>query len=303
MLSKKHEKLLEKFLGERSVKDSSKAVYKNSFIRLIKLCFGESKKKYILSQKESAVLDIINASDLKLNSKIDILKIYRSLLDITDKPHIKTDDVLNGLFKDKDEFQSVKNTEQLEKSDLTFQMINDILNESTGLNYILLYILVNYNVRNKDLIIKHTTKDAVDEHVKTHDIEGNVIYKLNGSYIYIRNDYKTKSRYGMLKNVIKDSKFIEAMDKTPPDEMLFKNKSGTPYSNLNINKLIGSVFSVSDSRLTNVNQQLIYKIIVDHYELMNDNNALKKIAQNRPHTRATQELQYSTRPNTFDDSI
>ena len=122
----------------------------------------------------------------------------------------------------------------------------------------------------------------------------NILYQKYGVYQYVRGDYKTLKFHGVLQNTITDEKFIKIADNLK-DGLIFVNKKGTAYTAGNITKYINKIFSNYSDLLKDINQQIIYKVITQHYEKLNDNNKLREIASNRGHTRTTQEAEYSTR--------
>ncbi len=56
---------------------------------------------------------------------------------------------------------------------------------------------MNYNTRNKDLVVK-----VVNDETNLNDDE-NFLFIREKDVVYIRNDYKTKERYGTKRNIIK----------------------------------------------------------------------------------------------------
>ena len=78
--------------------------------------------------------------------------------------------------------------------------------------FIINYLLIHYNVRNKDLdIIVTRQRELIDD-------DKNYLY-LAPSYVqYIRNDYKTVSTYGPKKFSIKSAKFTQAVAMFLEDE-------------------------------------------------------------------------------------
>ena len=71
--------------------------------------------------------------------------------------------------------------------------------------YAILYLLLNYNTRNKDLVAKTTTD------LKKVDATSNWLYIRSKSVVYFRNDYKTKAKYGPKKHVVYSKYFREAL--------------------------------------------------------------------------------------------
>jgi len=71
--------------------------------------------------------------------------------------------------------------------------------------FVILYLLMNYNTRNKDLVVK-VVKDEKDLNK-----DENFLWIRDKDVVYIRNDYKTKERYGGKRDVIKAKKFFNAV--------------------------------------------------------------------------------------------
>lgn len=70
--------------------------------------------------------------------------------------------------------------------------------------YIINFLLINFNVRNKDLDLIITTK-------KPNDTEANYLYLNFDECIYIRNHYKTVKKYGQKTHIIKNKSFIDSV--------------------------------------------------------------------------------------------
>jgi hypothetical protein len=66
-----------------------------------------------------------------------------------------------------------------------------------------MYLLLNLNVRNLDLVARVT--------YETPEETGNWLIVSNGFVLYLRNNYKTFKTYGQLSNVIKDKRFLYAV--------------------------------------------------------------------------------------------
>jgi hypothetical protein len=73
------------------------------------------------------------------------------------------------------------------------------------LSYCLLYLMVTYNTRNKDLIL------SVVKSKKDINDTDNFIVLTKTQATYIRNDYKTAYKYGQKTQVIKNLKFLNAI--------------------------------------------------------------------------------------------
>jgi hypothetical protein len=73
------------------------------------------------------------------------------------------------------------------------------------LSYALLYLMVTYQTRNKDLVL------TVVKSKKETNITDNFIVLGKSQATYIRNDYKTAYKYGPKVQVIKNLKFLNAI--------------------------------------------------------------------------------------------
>jgi len=69
--------------------------------------------------------------------------------------------------------------------------------------FVVMYLLLNLNVRNLDLVARVT--------YETPEETGNYLIVSNGFVLYLRNNYKTFKTYGQLSNVIKDKRFLYAV--------------------------------------------------------------------------------------------
>ena len=85
------------------------------------------------------------------------------------------------------------------------QMLNDYYRDKQYKKFVILYLLMDYNTRNKDLVVK-VVKDESDLNEKE-----NFLWIREKDIVYIRNDYKTKNRYGSKRDVILSRKFFNAV--------------------------------------------------------------------------------------------
>ena len=130
------------------------------------------------------------------------------------------------------------------------QMLNDYYRDKQYKKFVILYLLMDYNTRNKDLVVR-VTNDQADLNPNE-----NFIFIRDKDVIYIRNDYKTKDTYGMKQDIIKSRKFFNAIKKV--DSLLENN-----------NNLDRQVKAVTKG----INQSTMIKMLVAQ------NNNLKGIAK------------------------
>ena len=163
-------------------------------------------------------------------------------------------------------------------------------NGITSYDYLLLFILLNYGVRNKDLIIDYTNDMNVIEGVLSGRIQKNIMFFDKSTLYYVRNDYKTRDRYGVLKIKITDKTFKSIVKKLDYG-FIFNKRNGNSYEENEIGNLIKRTFNhyIEGSNLT---EGIIYKIQVQHYGVLDNNKRLKQLAQTRPHTLGVQFSNY-----------
>lgn len=172
----------------------------------------------------------------------------------------------------------------------TFTDLTTLLKSLENMDYLLLFILLNYGVRNKDLIIDYTNDMNVIEGVLNGRIQKNIMFFDKSTLYYVRNDYKTRERYGVLKIKITDKTFKSIVKKLDYG-FVFNKRNGNSYEENEIGNLIKRTFNhyIEGSNLT---EGIIYKIQVQHYGVLENNKRLKQLAQSRPHTLGVQFSNY-----------
>jgi len=275
-------------------------------------------KKYYVSTMEQAPEDCKSIFDIYTN---DLLAIFvksnhiNQLSFITcmfkkSKPDVNIDvllEYLNTLRQIKLANQPVKNKNLLDNS-LSYDELMELLklsgeqsiHEHNFLYHIILYLMINFNVRNTDLIITYLGIDPESLPTKTNYI----CFDKEDNLIYVRNDYKTNIMYGTQSHIITDTKIID----------YFKNKisvgrnvfismlHGIPYNNKSIyyyikkgiKQIVPNTHALFPKNNVPINQQIIYKIIQQEHETNNDYKNLKLISKNRGHTLETQKAMYSS---------
>ena len=113
--------------------------------------------------------------------------------------------------------------------------MNDQFYEENWRSYIINFLLINYNTRNADLNLEfvksiHTTKAN-----KTK----NYIVSRKNDYVYIRNDYKTFSKYGQKRFIFKSVPFGRAVkyfeaQHAPNERVYLLENNGLPIEQSSI---------------------------------------------------------------------
>ena len=135
------------------------------------------------------------------------------------------------------------------------QMLNGYYRDKNYKSFVILYLLMNYNTRNKDLVVK-----VVNDESDINPNE-NFLFIRDKDVIYIRNDYKTKNRYGSKRDVIKSKKLFNAVKEV--DSLLENN-----------NNLDRQVKAVTKG----INQSTMFKMLVASN---NNLKGIQKASKNR----------------------
>ena len=130
------------------------------------------------------------------------------------------------------------------------QMLSKYYREKDYKSFVILFLLLNYNTRNKDLVAR-VTNDETDLNE-----DENFLLIRDKDVVYIRNDYKTKDKYGMKRDVIKAKKFFNSVQDL--DSLLIDNG--------NLDRQVKAVTH-------GINQSTMFKILITQ------NNNLKSIAK------------------------
>jgi hypothetical protein len=144
-----------------------------------------------------------------------------------------------------------------------------LYDKSDWTNYIINYLLLNYNVRNKDLLFDIVRRKKYTKEDKTQ----NYIWLSDTFVEYIRNDYKTAALYGQNVNRIKDKKFITAVRRVFACQR-HNEDCGVFIPNEN---QLG--YYLKKATLGGIGEAAYNKIIINHFR--NDIDKLKQISKSR----------------------
>ncbi|AYR04595.1 tyrosine recombinase [Chrysochromulina parva virophage Curly] len=203
-----------------------------------------------------------NTKQSLLNVAIGVWKVYK--LDTDDLVAYRED--LAKSIK-----QSVKNNnkalqEVLPSYDELVKHTNDCFNTGKFVEYVVNFLILNFQVRNMDLNFKIISRlmDATDP-------ELNYMVPMKSKVYYVRNKYKTSETYGSKQDIITDPDFITAIKRIQA-----LNKDGHNVIIPNENTIAYRVQSLS---YQNLGEGAMFKIIVNHFR--DDIDELKKISLNR----------------------
>jgi len=185
-------------------------------------------KKYIEEYEQepadqSKILKNVSEDDVykTQSAKLTILKSISKYLQFKGLP-------VNLIVKDISKYNNTLNKSYLQRNkekkyehsikDLK-QGLKKLEQEGKCQEYIINYILLNYNTRIMDLDVKLVNK-------KPKDTEHNYFYRRKNDIQYIRNIYKTSKTYGQKIHIIKNKSFLKCFDEMikNQDELLYDFK-------------------------------------------------------------------------------
>jgi len=168
------------------------------------------------------------------------------------------------IFKQTEQFQADKNKRTAEtKHELpTLKNIKAELNilyeRQDWRSFVILYLMTTYQVRNKDLICLVVSSKRDINNTDNFIIVG------KSQAVYIRNSYKTAFKYGTKTNVIKNKKFMYAINQIG---YILK-----PSDN------VDRIIKKATAGIGGITEGTIAKIVLSENNTM---NGLKKVSKNR----------------------
>ena len=122
-----------------------------------------------------------------------------------------TNEILSEKYKNRN--IKIKENKTLPSYEYMIEKLNELYKEQNWKKYIINYLLLYINVRNRDLNLKivRTKKEATDDNT-------NYIVIKKTSSLFIRNVYKTSKTYGSKMNLIKSKKFVKAVNEFIDDK-------------------------------------------------------------------------------------
>ena len=196
-----------------NIKKNTLAGYKTRYRLLLELLNDIEVKK----SNPLKIIEVIDNYKATANSKATLLNIAIVIYN-----HFNIDKSL--LLKFRNRLQDVKKQEQIIKNkklkedslpsvaELKRKLKHYYENKDWN-EYIILYLLLNYQVRNTDLYLT-ISRDGRDDNIN------NLILIRKNYANYIRNNYKTHSKYGKKVHKIKSPKFMRALMEFLGDEKI-----------------------------------------------------------------------------------
>ena len=238
--------------------ENTKKAYRIQYNKLYKLLdknIGNASQQKIMDTIDG--LDNNNTKQALLNIGILIRKMNKSEVNHLEKLR----DNLKGSIKEAQKVNNRNLDETLPSYEELIEYLDSLKDKKFYRDYIINYLLINYNVRNEDLLFKIVTRK---KEAKGDDTM-NYIWLSPRKAEYIRNDGMT---YGQKVNIITDKPFMCAL------RQIIKNGNIDFIPNPN---QVG--YYIKQATLLGVSEGAMNKIIVNHFR--NDIDKLKEISNNR----------------------
>ena len=244
---------------------SSKSIETYGYVykRILKLL-----KYDVLSYTEKSIIKEIKQFDIKSamskNTMVAVVMLIRKNADLPTEQLVAYSKSLIDLhYKNKQ-----KSNETLQDDLPSVKQLEDFTNQlyidEKYTEFIINYILLNYNTRNMDLDLKLIADK------KYADKNGNYIYSTNKYLMYVRNSYKTSNEYGTKKIKIYNSNMRRAFAVLLGDEqerMLIETS--------NLNKY------VQERTYEGLGEARVLKSILMEYKFNNDIKGFERVSKNR----------------------
>lgn len=144
---------------------------------------------------------------------------YRTFKEL---PREKIAELLKKTNNDATKIQQ-KNNDELELPDIkdVKSLMNLYYQQEMWKQYVVMFLLLHLQTRNLDLVAKITDK------LEDVDNESNWLYIRKNDVVYFRNNYKTKAKYGLKKDILKGKRFHNAVSQLTellrPNENLYRS--------------------------------------------------------------------------------
>jgi hypothetical protein len=144
---------------------------------------------------------------------------YRTFKEL---PREKIAELLKKTNNDATKIQQ-KNNDELELPDIkdVKSLMNLYYQQKMWKQYVVMFLLLHLQTRNLDLVAKITDK------LEDVDNESNWLYIRKNDVVYFRNNYKTKAKYGLKKDILKGKRFHNAVSQLTellrPNENLYRS--------------------------------------------------------------------------------
>ena len=190
-----------------SIDGKSKATIKSytTQYRKLKKALGD---KDISESSQKTIIDVAqqeekaNSKQALINIGILVRRLYKLNVETLEKERESTKNEIVGQVKEK----NAEIKDDLPSLDELEEYTDYLYENKKWFEYIINYLLINYQTRNKDLDFT-----IVGLKRETKDKDKNFMWLERGRVTFIRNNYKTSNTYGTKTDVISDEKFVTAL--------------------------------------------------------------------------------------------
>ena len=237
------------YLINQNLADSTINNHMRNYDKIINILGEDFEYEY----SDEDMIDSLRKQRLTLSQKLTISSTLSKYLKFRDIENEKVVEYIFELNNDlrKGYNQRNKNLKyDYTKRDLINEL-NKFYTENKPKHYIVSYLLIKFNVRNTDLNLK------IVKHMKYTNKEDNFLVIRKHSIMYIRNNFKTKTSYGVKKNEIKNNRFYEMTEQfynENKDTSIDENRISLFNTFHNSTKLVKrySVFNLKESDIVKI---------------------------------------------------
>ena len=246
-------------INKKEISDSSKKVYQSLLKRLM-----NSKFKIPLKANEqiNKIEEFLETFD-NPNTKLDFLNLIIVIRNVKELPVDKLK-LLRIKLKQLQKTHQVSKLNGVGDSLISYESFNEKLNKAFEnaeyKKYIVNYLMMTYGVRNKDLDL------TIIKAKKDIEPKKNYLLIKKDKIKYIRDDYKTHSKYGTQTHDINNDKFEMAVKKVGLGKLFDANQISNALRKLYIDKH---------------GEAKIFKMMIDHYYDNKDSESIKRISETR----------------------
>tara|TARA_R110000822_G_scaffold36507_5_gene102699 strand:- start:4057 stop:4869 length:813 start_codon:yes stop_codon:yes gene_type:complete len=251
---------LEQFIASVEGKSANTVkTYKSQYNKLFKLIgkdISETSEAKLLSTIDT--IDNINGKQALINIAIQIRRLYKLSVLKLEAEREKNKQKLIESVKD----TNLKLQNSLPSYEELIDFMQALYESKSWTDYIINYLLINYQVRNQDLLF-----EIVKLKRDTTDTTKNYIWLAPSKIVYIRNVYKTAGKYGQKVVTITDPKFITAIKKVlEKSEVFIPNENQLGYY-------------IQKATYKQIGEGNVMKIVINHFR--RDLNKIKEISESR----------------------
>jgi len=256
----------ESYADVAKVEPITLTTYRNLYKRLYE-CLGKGVKT--ISQKK--IIDSVNKLNMTPNTKDALIKVAIIIKKHHNKPFKQLNNFKISLQNNIQTYNNNKKQtlkKELPSKEDLFKYLEVLKNnENKIIEYLVNYLIIHFNTRNKDLNVVITKLRNV-----ANNKNDNYLYINNKQkrVEYIRNIYKTDATYGQKINIITDLDFINKISQLK-QKYLLETKDKQRINQTSLNKV------VSRMTLNNLGTANYFKILSTSV----DKKDLNKLSNNR----------------------